>query len=57
YFWNSRQSFGTVLFYFYRYPALANTVLEILSRIYASWQTAKVGRTSSSESFAHTAST
>ncbi|KZT67830.1 hypothetical protein DAEQUDRAFT_672388, partial [Daedalea quercina L-15889] len=46
YFWKSRQSFGTILFYFYRYPALANTILEVLSRMGASWQTAKVRRTS-----------
>ncbi|EPS94795.1 hypothetical protein FOMPIDRAFT_58748, partial [Fomitopsis schrenkii] len=48
YFWKSKQSFGTILFYFYRYPALANTVLEVLSRMRASWQTAGVSHTSSS---------
>ncbi|KZT67831.1 hypothetical protein DAEQUDRAFT_739089 [Daedalea quercina L-15889] len=42
YFWKALPSFGTILFYFYRYPALANTILEVLSRMGASWQTAKM---------------
>ncbi|KAH9938350.1 uncharacterized protein B0H18DRAFT_966783 [Fomitopsis serialis] len=41
YIWGVRPSFGTILFYFYRYPALANTVLEVLTRIDAPWQTVK----------------
>ncbi|KAH9926789.1 uncharacterized protein B0H18DRAFT_1005588 [Fomitopsis serialis] len=42
YFWGAQPSFYTILFYFYRYPALANTVLEVLSRIDAPWQTVKL---------------
>ena len=44
YFWKAQQSFGTILFYFYRYPALANTIFEVLSRMSASWQTARVSQ-------------
>ncbi|KAI0725499.1 hypothetical protein C8Q72DRAFT_888610 [Fomitopsis betulina] len=40
YFWKAKQSFGTILFYFYRYPALVNVLFEVLSRMRAPWQTA-----------------